>query len=115
MPIERVGARRTRVMQIRSCDSHTPVAVGRAVRAGQNHLVTIRIAEPDLPRIRAAIAVLGIAMTRHDHLGVQGRRTADRCLKIVDLKLQQHAISRRLVQGIANRSVIVVHFPAVQL
>jgi hypothetical protein len=64
--------------------------------------------------IRTAVAVGRIAMARKDDLRPQLRRTGCGRIEITDLKPQEHAISR-CDFGVADRAVMMLHIPAMQL
>jgi len=54
-------------------------------------------------------------MPRHDNLDTHFSGALHDCVKIVDLEPKQHPISVWLVIAIADRTVMVFHFEAVQL
>jgi len=64
--------------------------------------------------VRAAVPVGWIAMAREDDLRLQLGGAASRCLKIDDLKPQEHTVSRREVR-VADPAVMMLNIPAMQL
>src|SRR5262245_62439907 len=54
-------------------------------------------------------------MTRHNHLNSHPLRSCDRRIDVIDLEPQQHTISGRFVNGIADRSVMMLYIPPVEL
>src|SRR5271167_583987 len=95
--------------------SRLPISVSRAIRTGEYHLVTVGIAQPNLPMIRATIPIRWIPMARQDDLDSHLLGACYRRINVVDLEPQQHAIAGRFVVWIADGAVIVLDLPAVQL
>src|SRR5262245_6597297 len=71
----------------------SPVAVGRAVRAGEYHDIAVRVTQPALPVVRAAVTVGRIAVARQDDLGLQFGDAGHRGVEVVDLEPQQDAVA----------------------
>jgi hypothetical protein len=93
----------------------TPRSVGRPIRAGYHNDISVRVSHPDLPMIRPSVAVGWVSMPGqhnfHVHLSgaLQGR------VKVVYFEPEQDAVSVGLVIAVANRSMMVFNFEAVQL
>src|SRR5271157_1453116 len=96
-------------------NSWLPISVSRAIRTGEYHLVTVWVAQPNLPMIWAPIPIRGIAMARQDDLGFHFLGACYRRIHVVNLEPQQHAIAGRFVVWIADAAVVVLDFPTVQL
>jgi hypothetical protein len=64
--------------------------------------------------VRTALTLGRIPMAREDDLRLQLRGPGDSRVEVANFKPQEHAVSRREV-GIADRSVMMVHIPSVQL
>jgi len=92
-----------------------PIPIRRSVRAGEHHRVTIGIAEPDFPMVRAAVAVGRITMAWHDDLGVQVLSACHRRVEVAEFEPQQHAVSVWGDIGISEAPMMMLHIPSVQL
>jgi hypothetical protein len=64
--------------------------------------------------VRTAVTLGRIPMVREDDLRTQLRGAGNSRVEVANFKPQEHAVSRREV-GIADRSVMMVHIPSVQL
>ena len=64
--------------------------------------------------IRTAVALGWISMAREDDLRLQLCGAGNSHVEVANFKPQEHAVSRHEV-GIADRSVMMLHIPAVQL
>ena len=65
--------------------------------------------------IGPALAGRRITSPGMNHLNLHLRGARDSRLEIIELEPQEHAVSVRLMIGIADRAVIVFHVPSVQL
>ena len=92
-----------------------PRIIPRPVGAGQDHGVAVGIAQPDFPMVGAAVARGRIAMARHQHVRLHPLRAGDRGIDVVDLEPEQHAVAVRLDGRIADRAVMMLDPPSVQL
>jgi hypothetical protein len=64
--------------------------------------------------VRAIVAVGRVAVPRQDDLHLEFCGAGHRRIKIIDLEPQQHAITMREA-GVADRIMMVLYIPAVQL
>ena len=65
--------------------------------------------------IRPAVAIGRISVPWQDDLDAHLRGTPHNCVKVVNFKPQQNAVSIRLVVPIGDGAVMMFHFEAVQL
>jgi hypothetical protein len=93
----------------------SPTAVGRTVRAGENHLVAVEITQPDLPMVRAAVARRWIAVAGHHHLHSHRLSACHRGVEVVNLEPQQDTVSVGCGFRVTDGAMVVVHLPAMQL
>src|SRR5215831_19225869 len=91
-----------------------PTSIGRAVRTGQHHRVTIRIAQPDLPMIGTALTLGRIAVARQNHFCLQLRRARNRRIEIGGLKPQENAVAMWEMR-VTHGSVMMLDIPPMQL
>src|SRR6185437_16428141 len=91
-----------------------PVPIRRAVWAGQDHCVTVRIANPQFPMVRAAIFIRRVAVTRQDHFRAQFPGASNRAIKVLNFKPQQDAVAMGQCR-ISYWPMMMPVFPEVQL
>ena len=92
-----------------------PTSIRRTVRAGQNNRVTVRIAYPAFPMVRAAVTVRRVSVAGHDGFNLHRPGAVHRGIEIVNLEPEQHSVSVRLGFRIAYRAMMVLHIPSVEL
>ena len=92
-----------------------PVAVGCSVRTGDDDGVTVRVAHPALPVIRAAVAVGRIAVAGHNYLDSHFIGALDDGVEVVDLEPEEDAIAVGFVTAVGDGAVVVVGVEAVEL
>jgi hypothetical protein len=95
--------------------SGSPITACCTVWTRQHHLVAIEITKPYLPMVWASISIGRVSVAWHDDFSAHRLGPCNRSVKVVNLKPKKEPISRRHVVRIANRSVMMLDFPAMQL
>lgn len=93
----------------------TPRSIGRSVWTGNDYDIAVQVPHPALPVIRPAVTIWRVSVPGHNNLDTHFSGALHDCVKIVDLEPEQHPISVWPVIAIADRTVMVFHFEAVQL
>ena len=92
----------------------TPGTARGTVRARQDYSVTVRIAQPAFPMVRAAVAGWRIAVPGTESSRFAFPRRAPRPRRNRQAQTTEHAIAVRQIL-VTDWTVIVSHIPAVQL
>src|SRR5262245_16229074 len=95
--------------------SGPPVTVSRTVRTGQHDLVTVRIAQPNLPVIGTAITIGRVSKAGQNDLHPHRFGPRYRRIEIVDFEPQGQPIAGGPIVRVADSSMMVLHFPPMQL
>ena len=92
-----------------------PGSIGRPIGTRKDYGIAVRIPHPAFPMIRAAVSIGRILVPGSHNLDLHFTGALQGCVKIINLKPEQHAVSIWFVVSIADGTVIVLHFEAVQL
>jgi hypothetical protein len=92
-----------------------PRSVRGSVGAGHYYGIAVRVPNPTLPVIWAAVTIRWVSVARQDNLDTHFDGALHDCFEIVDLKPKQHAVSVGPVVRIGDTAVMMLHFEAVQL
>jgi hypothetical protein len=65
--------------------------------------------------VRPSIAIRRISMTRHEDFSAHRLGPYNGSVKVVNLEPEKQAVPRRHVVRVADASVVMFHFPSVQL
>src|SRR5437764_11601757 len=95
--------------------SWSPITVCRTVWTRQHDFVTIEITKPYLPMVRASIAIGRASVPWQEDFSAHRLGPSNRCVDVVNLEPKKQTVARRHVGRITNGSVMMFHFPAVQL
>ena len=95
--------------------SRSPLSICGAVWTCQHDLISVEVTKPNLPMVRASVAIGRVAVARQDDFSTQRLRPCNCVVDVVHLEPKQQAVSRRQVIRVADGSVVMFQFPAVQL